>query len=80
MANPSQDRLLISEVVHKTFLQLDEKGTEAAAATAVIMARATAIIQKPKPVVVRIDRPFVFAIQHRTSGACLFLGQVTDPQ
>jgi len=80
MANPSKDRLLISEVVHKTFLQLDEKGTEAAAATAVIMARATAILQKPKPVVVRIDRPFVFAIQHRTSGACLFLGQVTDPR
>ena len=80
MANPSKDRLKISEVVHKTFLQLDEKGTEAAAATAVIMARATAILQKPKPVVVRIDRPFVFAIQHRTSGACLFLGQVTDPR
>jgi serpin B len=80
MGNPSKDRLLISEVVHKTFLQLDEKGTEAAAATAVIMARATAILQKPKPVVVRIDRPFVFAIQHRTSGACLFLGQVTDPR
>jgi serpin B len=80
MANPSKDRLKISEVVHKTFLQLDEKGTEAAAATAVIMARATAILQKPKPVMVRIDRPFVFAIQHRTSGACLFLGQVTDPR
>jgi serpin B len=75
------DYLFISEVFHKTFLALDEKGTEAAAATAVIMARPTsAVIEKPKPVEVRVDRPFVFAIQHRTSGACLFLGRVTDPR
>jgi len=74
------DYLYISEVFHKTFLALDEKGTEAAAATAVAMMRATAFIEKPKPLEVRVDRPFLFAIQHRPSGACLFLGRVTDPR
>jgi len=81
MADIRNERLLISEVVHRTFLELDEKGTEAAAATAVIMMRASAIpVKKPTPTVVRVDRPFVFAIQHRDSGACLFLGRVTDPR
>jgi serpin B len=74
------DYLYISEVFHKTFLALDEKGTEAAAATAVVMMRATAFIEKPKPLEVRVDRPFLFAIQHRPSGTCLFLGRVTDPR
>ena len=72
--------LYISEVFHKTFLALDEKGTEAAAATAVAMMRATAILEKPKPIEVHVDHPFLFAIQHRPSGACLFLGRVTDPR
>ncbi|MEI6604070.1 MAG: serpin family protein [Verrucomicrobiota bacterium] len=75
------DYLCISEVFHKTFMALDEKGTEAAAATAVAMMKATAImIDKPKPIEVRVDRPFLFAIQHAPSGACLFLGRVSDPR
>ena len=74
------DYLYISEVFHKTFLALDEKGTEAAAATAVAMMRATSFIEGPKPIEVRVDRPFLFAIQHRPSGACLFVGRVTDPR
>jgi serpin B len=74
------DYLYISEVFHKTFLALDEKGTEAAAATAVVMMAATGFIEKPEPIEVRVDRPFLFAIQHRPSGACLFLGRVIDPQ
>ena len=75
------DYLKISEVFHKTFLELDEKGTEAAAATAVVMMRVTSFAgEKPKPIEVRVDRPFLFAIQHRPSGACLFLGRVTDPR
>jgi serpin B len=76
-----EDYLFISEVFHKTFLTLDEKGTEAAAATAVAMMRAAAMVgPKPKPVEVRVDHPFLFAVQHRPSGACLFLGRVTDPR
>jgi serine protease inhibitor len=75
------DYLYISNVFHKTFVEIDEKGTEAAAATAVVMMRATAHLEeKPKPVEIRVDRPFLFAIQHRPSGACLFIGRVTDPR
>jgi serpin B len=76
-----QEYLFISEVFHKTFLALDEKGTEAAAATAVAMAAgAAAPLKKPEPVEFRVDHPFLFAIQHRESGMCLFLGRVNDPR
>jgi serpin B len=73
------DYLYISKVLHKTFLALDEKGTEAAAATAVAMAAAGAAAPQARPVEVKVDRPFLFAIQHVPSGACLFLGPVNDP-
>ena len=74
------DYLYISAVFHKTFLSLDEKGTEAAAATAVAVMVGSAARERPKPVEVRVDHPFLFAIQHRPSGACLFLGHVSDPR
>ena len=67
------DYLYISNVFHKTFVEIDEKGTEAAAATAVVMMRATAYLEeKPNPLEIRVDRPFLFAIQHRPSGALPF--------
>jgi len=73
--------LCISEVVHKAFIAVDKYGTEAAAATAVIMIEVTsAPVEPEKPLEIRVDRPFAFAIQHRESGACLFLGRVTDPR
>jgi serpin B len=75
------DYLFISEVIHKTWLSLDENGTEAAAATAVIMMVGSAMTpDPPPPIEVRVDRPFLFAIQHVPSGACLFLGCLTDPR
>jgi serpin B len=74
------DYLYISAVFHKTFIAVDEEGTEAAAATAVAMAVGAAAGQKPEPVEVKIDRPFFYAIQHVPSGACLFIGRVTDPR
>jgi len=76
------DYLYISDVFHKTFIAVDEKGTEAAAATAVTMMATTAMAPKPTPppIVVNIDRPFLYAIQHVPSGVCLFLGRVTDPR
>lgn len=73
------DYLYISEVFHKAFLELDEKGTEAAAATALHF-DTLGIHEPTKPIEVRVDHPFIFAIQHRPSGACLFLGRVTDPR
>ena len=74
------DYLTISEVFHKTFIAVDEKGTEAAAATAVAMRAGSAMIQKPKPIEVKVDRPFLYTIQHVPSGACLFIGRVSDPR
>jgi serpin B len=73
--------LAISNVFHKTFIGVDEKGTEAAAATAVVMMELSARYEKPKePIHVKVDRPFLYAIQHVPSGACLFIGRVTDPR
>jgi serpin B len=76
-----EDYLKVSEVFHKTFIAVDERGTEAAAATAIATVTAASIeAPKPKPIEVKVDRPFVYAIQHVPSGACLFLGRVTDPR
>jgi serpin B len=75
-----RDYLYISQIFHKTFIAVDEKGTEAAAATAVAMLAATGLRPAPPPIEVKVDRPFVYAIQHVPSGVCLFLGRVTDPR
>ena len=76
-----RDYLYISQIFHKTFIAVDEKGTEAAAATAVAMMAGTALRSPPPPPIeVKVDRPFVYAIQHVPSGVCLFLGRVTDPR
>jgi serpin B len=74
------DYLSISGVFHKTFIAVDERGTEAAAATAVVAVYAASILGAPKPLEVKIDRPFLYAIQHVPSGTCLFIGRVTDPR
>ena len=74
------DYLYISAVFHKTFIAVDEEGTEAAAATAVTMSVGSAAGPKPEPPEIRIDRPFFYAIQHVPSGTCLFVGRVTDPR
>ena len=76
-----RDYLYISQIFHKTFIAVDEKGTEAAAATAVAMLAGSALRSPPPPPIeVKIDRPFIYAIQHVPSGVCLFLGRVTDPR
>ncbi|MEJ2046788.1 MAG: serpin family protein [Dehalococcoidia bacterium] len=68
--------LSITDVVHKAFVSVDESGTEAAAATAVIVGL-TAIPEEP--VTVNIDRPFVFMIRDISTGTVLFLGRILDP-
>ncbi len=70
--------LQISDVIHKAFVAVDEAGTEAAAATAVIM-RVKAMLIEEEPIPFTIDRPFIFLIRDRATGAILFLGRVTDP-
>jgi serpin B len=80
IANPPDpdDRLVIAEVFHKGFVRVDEKGTEAAAATAVMGLRAGAAAMAP-PRQLKVDRPFLFLIRDNASGLVLFLGRVTDP-
>jgi len=72
-----QKDLFISAVVHKAFVDVNEKGTEAAAATGVVVG-ITSVPLKPK--VFRADRPFVFMIRHDKTGAILFLGRVMNPK
>ena len=69
--------LYITDVLHKATVSVNEKGTEAAAATAVIMAIKSAPPQEPINLV--IDRPFLFAIQHLPSNTILFIGRVLQP-
>ena len=68
--------LFISDVVHKAFVSVDEAGTEATAATAVIMPGSAA---PEPPVEVTIDRPFIFLIRDIETGAILFVGRVINP-
>jgi serpin B len=68
--------LFISDVIHKAFVSVDEEGTEAAAATAVIM-KLAAVAEEP--VAVTIDRPFMFLIRDIETGAILFVGRAVDP-
>ena len=70
--------LWISAAVHKAFVDVNEEGTEAAAATAIGM-RSMATAYEPPPIVFRADHPFVFLIRDNSSGGILFMGRVTDP-
>ena len=81
IANPPRpdDRLVIGEVFHKAFVKVDEKGTEAAAATSVVMMRAGAALRPEQPVEFKADHPFLFFIRDQASGMVLFMGRVADP-
>lgn len=70
--------LLVSGVAHKTFLKIDEAGTEAAAATGIGVALTAALDPEPPPIEFRADRPFFIVLYHVESGTILFLGRVTE--
>lgn len=72
----NEDALYIAAVLHKAFVDVNEEGTEAAAATAVVMALRCA--PPPSPVF-RADHPFVFLIRENRAGSILFLGRVVNP-
>ncbi len=80
MSNPSNpdERLYIDNAFHKAFVEVDEAGTEAAAATAVTM-RARGAALKPSTPVFRADHPFLFLIRDLRNGSILFFGRVSDP-
>jgi len=67
--------LHISSVIHQAFVEVNEEGTEASAATAVIMATKAVV----KPTVFRADRPFIFFIRDIRSGSILFIGRLVEP-
>ncbi len=71
-----EEALLITDVLHKATITVDEEGTEAAAATAVIVGLES---MPPEPISLKIDRPFLFFIQHQPTGSILFMGRVTQP-
>jgi serpin B len=70
--------LYISEVVHQAFVEVNEEGTEAAAATAVVM-KLTAMPGSQDLTIFNADHPFVFVIQQKSTGNILFIGRVSDP-
>lgn len=67
----------IGRIIHKTFLKVDETGTEAAAATAVVMVSGPD--PDPQPVIMYINRPFLFSIRENQSGTIFFMGKIVEP-
>ncbi len=82
LAKPKPEGYIkLQSVYHQCTIEVNEEGTEATASTVALAALAAGISSTPpKPRVVRIDRPFAFALQHVESGTCLFIGQILDPR
>lgn len=72
--SPGPEKLYVSHVIHKAFVEVKEKGTEAAAGTAVVLGN------KSLNPIFRADHPFLFMIWHRKSRAILFMGRVVNPK
>jgi len=68
--------LYISKVIHKAYVDVNEEGTEAAAATAVVMLKSVAVM----PLEFKADHPFVFLIRENHTGSILFIGRIVDPE
>ncbi|HEX9974843.1 MAG TPA: serpin family protein, partial [bacterium] len=69
--------LFIDKVKHKSFVEVNEEGTEAAAVTSVEIGVTS--VGPGSPFVMRVDRPFIFAIRENHSGTILFIGKIVDP-
>lgn len=82
ITNPAHpaDQLFIEKVIHQAFIDVNEKGTEAAAATAVMMGRKGAGPPAAPPIPFTVDHPFVFFLRDTTTGELLFAGQVSEPK
>jgi len=72
--------IFLSDVLHKAVVELDEKGTKAAAATAAIGVRACIVTSRAQPFEMKINRPFLFCISDKANGTLLFLGKIEHPQ
>jgi serpin B len=71
--------LFIMDIVHKAFVEVNEEGTEAAAATGVVMSTKAAAGPTPQIPVFRADKPFIYMILHKPSNTLLFLGKLNQP-
>jgi serpin B len=80
-ASPLYDNVFVSDVLHQATVAVDEKGTEASAATAIVTVGLVIAVDVPvrTPKVVVADRPFLFVIRDRPTGATLFIGQIVAP-
>lgn len=78
-ANISDDDLWVSDIIQKTFVEVNEEGTEAAAATTIVMIGASGRPKKIQPVRFFADRPFVYLIREKSTGAILFIGRIDEP-
>jgi serpin B len=78
---PHSGNLYIGAVIHKAYVDVDEEGTEAAAATAVVMhaTKGASRQASPPPIIFCADHPFAFLIRDNRSGGILFMGRVTNP-
>jgi serpin B len=75
-----EEDICIDSVVHQSFIELDEKGTEAAAATAVVARMtATSLPKRTEPIDFHADRPFIYCLTDDASGAILFMGRLVEP-
>lgn len=72
----NEERLFIADVIHQSNIDVDEAGTEAAAATAVVMEFGSA---PGEVITLEVDRPFIFALRDTQTNAIVFLGRITDP-
>lgn len=78
MSAPGEQALFVSDVFHRVFVELDEEGTEAAAATAVVMTLESASAREPDRFIA--DHPFLFFLRDQRTGAILFAGRVANPR
>jgi serpin B len=75
----SAQPMAVDSVVHEAVLTVDEVGLEGAAATAVVMRMLSMHRDLSQPIEVKVDRPFLFLVRHRPSGAIYFLARVVQP-
>ena len=74
---PGPERIYVSLVIHKAFVEVNEKGTEAIAPTGVVMVAPTGLMMNP---IFCVDHPFLFMICHKKSNAILIMGRMLKPQ
>ena len=79
-ANISDDDLWVSDIIQKTFVEVNEEGTEAAAATTIMMVGYAGRPKKVEPVRFFADRPFLFLIREKSTGVILFIGRMDEPR